>query len=187
MVSPLAVAGLRGLDVTVPNSRRFTVAVSCKRQPVGRYPGQLDAVLRGVVVASTRLLVDCVGPAAALALVAPPVAAAAVPPPAGPQPAGAVPAPPAIQPQAQPQPQAQTQVNPVTAAVLQQEEELQLALTLQGHQERPEPSQEIAMVDRRRTDEHAALGLLAVAMTACAGVGLARLRSRPQDRVARAD
>jgi hypothetical protein len=69
---------------------------------------------------------------------------------------------------------------------MQQQEELQLALALQaGLEERPAADEELAMVNRRRTDEGAALALLAAAMLASSAVGLARLRSRPEPAVVR--
>jgi hypothetical protein len=176
--------------VTEPNTLPFRVTVSCKGQSVGRYTEELVVALRDVKVASSRLSVDCLGPAAAAALIAAPaIPAGAAPPaapPAPPAPAAVVPAPPAAQPQVQPQsqPQVQTQVNPMTAAAMQQQEELQLALALQAD-ERGQPGTEMAMVGRRKADEGAAMVLLASAMLVSAGLGLARLRSRPDAAVAR--
>jgi hypothetical protein len=37
----------------------------------------------------------------------------------------------------------------------------------------------MAMVDRRKREQVQALGVLAFAMTVCAGLGLSRLRARP--------
>jgi hypothetical protein len=188
VVRALDATNLRNIDVTVPNTLTFKVAVTCKGQSVGRYTEDVVASLRTVKVASTRLTVDCLGPAAA-ALLAPPAASAAIPPapPVVQAPAAVVPAPPVAQPQIQPQsqPQVQTQVNPMTAAALQQQEELQLALALQADEERSQPGEELAMVGHRHRDEGAALVLLAAAMAASAGFGLARLRSRPDPAVVR--
>jgi hypothetical protein len=72
----------------------------------------------------------------------------------------------------------QSQVNPVTAAALQQQEELQLALARQPDRV-PETGEQLAMVNRRKDEEEAALVLLASAMAGCAALGLARLRSSP--------
>ena len=188
-VRNLDASRLAGVDVTVPNRLSFKVAVSCKGLSVGRYTEEIGATLRGSTVASTRLTVDCLGPAAA-ALLAPPVIPAGAAPPAAPPvaqaPAAVVPAPPAAQPQVQPQsqPQTQVQVNPLTAAAMQQQEELQLALALQAD-EKNQPGTEMAMVGSRRAEEPAALVLLAASMAACTGLGLARLRRRPDPAVAR--
>ena len=179
---------LQGIDVTHPNTLPFRVAVTCKGQSPGTYTEDIAASLRGVRIATSHLTVQCLGPAAALRLLPPAVAALpAVPPP--PAPVAVVPAPPAAQPQAAPQaqPNAQAQVQPLTAAAMQQQEELQLALALQaGVEERPAADEELAMVNRRRTDESAAFALLAAAMLASSAVGLARLRSRPEPAVVRA-
>ena len=190
VIRSLDASRLRNLDVTVANRVPFKVAVTCKGMSVGRYGEEVVATLRGARVASTRLTVECIGPAAAAAI-APAAAAAAPPaaPPAAPAAAAVVPAPPAAQPQMQPQsqPNAQAQINPLTAAAMQQQEELQLALALQaGEREREQPGEELAMVGHRRSDEGAALVLLATAMAASAAFGLARLRSRPTPAVARA-
>jgi hypothetical protein len=173
MVRPFAAPNLRNIDVTVPNELPFRVAVSCEGQSVGRYLARLDATLREVTVASGRLTVDCVGPAAAVA--APPAPLA--------QPPAVAPAPPAPQPQGQPQ--AQPQPQPMTVAAMQQQEELQLALALQADEESIQTDEQLAMVGRRRPADHSVLVLL-VAMTACTALGLSRLRSRPDPEVARA-
>ena len=181
---------LASVDVTVPNRLPFKVAVTCKGQSVGRYTENVEARLRGSRVASTRITVDCLGPAAAAARQIPPPIppGAPAPAPVAQAPAGVVPAPPAAQPQLQPQsqPQVQSQVNPMSAAAMQQQEELQLALALQADDEKQgQAGTEMAMVSVRRQDESAALILLAAAMAASAGLGLARLRSRPSPSVAR--
>jgi hypothetical protein len=174
---------LQGLDVTKPNVVPFRVAVTCKGSSPGTYGEDVAASLRGVRIATTHLTVECLGAAAAARLL-PPVATAALPapPPPPPAPASIVPAPPAAQPQAAPQGQvqAQTQMNPMTAAAMQRQEQLQLALALQAGEERPAADEELAMVGSRQDDEAAALALLAAAMVASSALGLARLRTRPQ-------
>jgi hypothetical protein len=178
---------LQGVDVTKPNVLPFKVAVTCKGLSPGTYHEDLTASLRGVRIATSKLTVNCLGPAAAARLI-PPVAAAITVPPPPPAPIAVVPAPPAAQPQAAPQAQPQAQVNPVTAAALQRQQQLQLALALQAGLERPENEDEIqlAMVGHRHEDEAAALTLLAAAMLASSAFGLARLRSRPEPKVVRA-
>jgi hypothetical protein len=173
-----ASGSLRSIDVTTPNTLRFHVGVSCKGQPAGTYPARVEARLRDIQVAGTELTVDCVAPAAAIAL-APTVVVGAVPPLVQ-APAAVVPVPPAAQPQLQPQsqPQVQSQVNPVTAAALQQQEDLQLALARQADRA-PETGEQLAMVNRRKGEEGAALALLAGAMAGCAALALVRLRSSP--------
>jgi len=101
-----------------------------------------------------------------------------------------VPPAPAAQPQVQPQVQTQVQLQPLTAGAMQEQQELQLALALNGTLKDDDPvfnaGQQLAMVDRRKREEVQALGVLAFAITACAGLGLARLRTRPEVRVRRA-
>lgn len=192
VVPGLDVSHLQGIDVTRPNVLPFRVAVSCKGSSPGSYNEDLTASLRGVRIATSHLTVDCLGPAAAAKLLPPvaAVAAGALPPapPPPPGPVAIVPAPPAAQPQAAPQAQTQvqTQVNPMTAAALQRQEQLQLALALQAGVEPPQTEQELAMVGRRHDDEAAALALLAIAMVASSALGLAKLRHRPQTGVVRA-
>jgi hypothetical protein len=188
VVRGLDASRLRGVDVTQANRLPFRVAVTCKDQSPGTYSEDVTASLRGVRIATSHLTVQCLGPAAALRLLPPVAAAAPAAPPPPPAPAAVVPAPPAAQPQAAPQsqPQAQAQVQPLTAAAMQQQEELQLALALQaGKEERPATDEELAMVNRRRTDEGAAFALLAAAILASSAVGLATLRNRPEPAVVR--
>jgi hypothetical protein len=185
---------LRDLDVTLPNTVPFRVRVSCVDVAAGSYSPSVDAVLRETVVATAKLSVTCTAPAAAAAfapLRPPPPAQADPAAPAAAQPAAQVPAPPVpappvVQPQAQPQAQAQTQVqaqvNPMTAAMLQQQQELQLALALSAD-EKPSAGTQLAMVDRRRGEELRALALLSVSMAAASALGLARLRTRRSDAV----
>ncbi|MBC7374005.1 MAG: hypothetical protein H7323_08445, partial [Frankiales bacterium] len=181
---------LRGLDVTARNEVPFRVRVSCAGLAPGRFDQSLNAVLRGFVVATAKIVVTCTAPpAGAVALdppaIAQPAGQPAQDPPAAAQPLAQVPvapapAPPVAQPQGQPQPQgqvqSQVQTQPMTAAALQQQEELQLALALLGEQR---PSTELAMVDRRDAERSRALALLATAMAVSAAAGLARLRSAP--------
>jgi hypothetical protein len=86
--------------------------------------------------------------------------------------------------------QTQVQVNPMSAGALQEQQELQLALALNGtlKDDDPvfDPGTQMAMVDRRKREHVQALYLLAFAMTTCSGLGLARLRSRPDLAVRRA-
>ncbi|MCU1590928.1 MAG: exo-alpha-sialidase [Frankiales bacterium] len=181
VIRGLDASRLQGVDVTKPNVLPFRVAVTCKGLSPGTYHEDITAGLRGVRIATSKLTVDCLGPAAAARLL-PPVAVALTVPPPPPAPVAVVPAPPAAQPQAAPQgqAQAQTQVNPMTAAAMQRQEQLQLALALQAGQERPATEEEMAMVGRRHEDEGAALVLLAAAAMSSAAFGLARLRSRPE-------
>jgi hypothetical protein len=186
VISGLDASHLSGVDVTKPNVLPFKVGVTCVGLSPGTYHEDLTASLRSVRIATSKLTVSCLGPAAAARLLPP-----APPPPApAPAPAGPVavaPAPPAAQPQANPQTQPQTQVNPVTAAAMQRQEQLQLALALQAGVELPQADGEIqlAMVGHRHQDEAAALALLAAAMLASSAFGLARLRSRPEPSVVR--
>lgn len=185
--------GLRLLDVKRPNSVGFQVHVSCLDVKPGAYPADVDLVLRQTVVGRARVNVTCLK-ANALARprpivppdppVNPPPAAAPNPPPPP------APAPPAAQPQAQPQVQTQVQIQPLTAGAIQEQQELQLALALNGTLKDDDPAfsagQQMAMVDRRKREEVQALGVLAFAVVACAGLGLAGLRARPEVRVRRA-
>ncbi len=185
-------SGLRDLDVTVRNDVPFRVRVSCVDVAAGKYAPSVDAVLRDTVVATAKLAVTCTAPVAAAAAQPPKPPAPAQDPvapagqPAAQAPPPPAPAPPVVQPQAQPQAQAQTQVqaqvNPMTAAMLQQQEELQLALALSSD-ERLSPGGELAMVDRQRSAELRALALLSVSMAAASTLGLARLRTRRADAV----
>jgi hypothetical protein len=187
IIRSLDASHMRAVDVTRPNDLPFKVAVTCVGLSPGTYHEDLVASLRGVRIATSKLTVNCLGPLAAARLlppVPPPPPAAPVPP----APIAVVPAPPAAQPQAAPQAQPQAQINPVTAAALQRQEQLQLALALQTGVEAPMDDDEIqlAMVGRRHQDEGAALILLASAMLASSALGLARLRSRPEPSVVRA-
>jgi hypothetical protein len=186
VIRGLDASRLQGVDVTKPNVLPFTVAVTCVGLSPGTYHEDITASLRGVRIAASKLTINCLGPLAAARLL-PPVAPAAPPAPPPPGPVAVAPAPPAAQPQANPQTQPQTQVNPVTAAAMQRQEQLQLALALQAGLEAPNNDEEIqlAMVGHRRQDEPAALALLAAAMLASSAFGLARLRSRPQPSVVR--
>lgn len=184
---------LAGLDVKKANHAPFSVAVSCVDVKPGRYSGDVAAVLRGYKVGQARVDVTCVQAAAAVPpRPVPPAAGAPVPPAPNPPAPAAIPVvPPAPAPavQAQVQVQTQVQVHPMSAGALQEQQELQLALALQRAPGEPdaafEPSAQLAMVDRRKRDQVQALYLLAVAMAACAGLGLARLRSTPEVRVRR--
>jgi hypothetical protein len=175
---------LAGLDVKRPNLARFSVTVSCTNVEPGTYAQDVDAMLRDYPVGAARLYVTCLTPQAAV----PPVPLA--PPPAKPPVAPAVQPPvppPAPPPAAQPQPQPNPNINPLTAGVTQEQQEIQLALALnQALQEQEEQSGQLAMVDRRKREQVQALGVLAFAMTACAGLGLARLRTRTEVVVRRA-
>ena len=185
VIRGLDASHLTAVDVTKPNVLPFKVAVTCVGLSPGTYHEDLTASLRGVRIATSKLTVSCLGPAAAARLIPPAAPPVAPPPPAGP--VAVSPVPPVAQPQANPQTQPQTQVNPVTAAAMQRQEQLQLALALQAGVEMPQDEDEIqlAMVGHRRPDEAAALALLAAAMVASSGLGLARLRSRPEPQVAR--
>ncbi|HUR15299.1 MAG TPA: vWA domain-containing protein [Mycobacteriales bacterium] len=172
-------SALAGLDVKRPNLVRFSVTVSCVNVQPGTYQQDINAVLRDYTVGSSRLFVTCVSPQAAVPPVPlplgpnkPPLAPAVQPP---------VP-PPAPPPAAQPQPQPNPNINPLTAGVTQEQNELQVALALQemaDEEEQTEGVEQMAMVDRRSQEEVQALGVLLFAMSVCAGVGLSRLRARP--------
>ncbi len=186
LVSPVATPVLRGfdqqglldLDVKRSNRARFSVTVSCANVAPGTYEQRIDALLRDYRVGTSRLFVTCVAPQAAVPPVPvsevnkPPVAPAVQPP---------VP-PPAPPPAAQPQPQPNPNINPLTAGVTQEQQELQLALAQQeanNDDDEPATVEQMAMVDRRTREQVQALGVLAFAMTVCAGLGLSRLRTRP--------
>ena len=190
---------LRLLVVKRPNSVGFTVNVSCVDVKPGSYHQTVNAVLRQTVVGAARLNVACVQ---AAAVVPPKVLPAAAAPPNNPAPPASQPvanlvppvAPPApaAQPQVNPQVQTQVQIQPLTAGAMQEQQELQLALAMNGpgagSDDDPvfNAGQQLAMVDRRKREEVQSLGVLAFAITASAGLGLARLRSRPQPSVRRA-
>lgn len=185
-------AALRGINVTQRNELPLRVRVSCVDVAPGSYVQELTATLRGFPVAEATARVTCTPvpvQAAAAPRPDPPAAPEPAPPagqPAAQAPAPPAPAPPVIQPQTQPQAQAQTQpqaqVQPLTAAALQQQEQLQLALALMAD-EAATPRNEMAMVDRRRSEELRALALLSLSMAAASGLGLARLRTRRSDAV----
>lgn len=190
VIGSLDASRLRDLDVTVPTAAPFLARVSCVDLPPGTRTAQVDASLRGFRVATGTLDVTCT-PAAVAAAVPPKPEPPAVQDPAPPaQPAQAppapAPAPPVVQAQAQAQVQSQVQtqaqVQPLTAAALQQQEELQLALALLAD-EKTSPGSELAMVDRRRSEELRALALLSVSMGAASALGVARLRARRGDGV----
>lgn len=183
---------LLGLDVKKPNAAAFQVRVSCVDVKPGDYRQDIDAILRQTVVGKARLNVTCVK---ANALARPRPIALGNPPPPPAQPLANVappiaPPPPAAQPQVQPQVQTQVQVQPLTAAAIQEQQELQLALALNGTLKEDDPAfasgQQLAMVDRRKREHVQALGVLAFAITMSSGLGLARLRSRPEVRLRRA-
>lgn len=190
VVTSLDSRALRGIDVTIPNVVPFSLRVTCPQRSPGRWTEEVVAKMRGLPLASTSLVVDCVGSGLPVAVERPAAAAAVAAPAAPPAPAAAPAAPaaaaqavPAVQPQVQPQVQMQPQpqVNPLTAAALQRQEELELARAwADGSGEST-----LAMVDRRRRDESAALVVLAAAMVACSALGLARLRRQPQPRTVR--
>ncbi|MCU1622569.1 MAG: exo-alpha-sialidase [Frankiales bacterium] len=184
-------SALVGLNVKKPNAASFTVNVSCVDVKPGRYGGDIAAVLRGTKVGQAHVNVTCLKANAAV----PPRPIPPVNPPAPPAPQPAAPAVPPLAPPApavQPQVQIQTQVqvNPMTAGALQEQQELQLALALNGTLKDDDPAfnagTQLAMVDRRKHEAVQAGYVLAVAMTACAGLGLARLRAKPEPRVRRA-
>ncbi len=189
VIGGISAAGLANLDVTVPHRLPFRVTVSCADLAAGSYTSKIGATLRGYTVATARIDVTCtpVPPARVTPPRpdAPPVEPAPPAQPAQAPPAPA-PAPPVVQAQAQAQVQsqvqAQAQVQPLTAAALQQQEELQLALALLAD-ERPSPGSELAMVDRRRSEELRALALLALGMSGASALGVARLRSRRAEQV----
>ncbi len=183
---------LTGLNVKKPNAAPFTVNVSCVNVKPGRYGGDVAAVLRGTKVGQAHVQVTCVKEQAA---VPPKPVPPGINPPAPPAPQPISPAVPPVAPPApavQPQVQIQTQVqvNPMSAGAVQEQQELQLALALNGTLKDDDPvfnaGTQMAMVDRRKREQVQALYVLATAMTACAGLGLARLRSRPDLSVRRA-
>ena len=179
--------------MTRPNTRTFSVRVSCIDVTPGTYAEDVDAVLRQTRVGTAHVRVTCVKGQTVVRPRPLQQAAAGVDgnPPAPPgQPvvnvvAPVAPVPPVTQPQVQPQTQPQTQaqvqgqaqLQPLTAAAMQEQQQLQVALALNTPGEEQVTS--MGMVDRRRRQEVQALGVLAFAMTACGGLGLARLRSRP--------
>ncbi len=186
-------SNLRQLDVKQPNRVSFQVRVSCIDVKPGTYPQDVDLILRQTIVGRARVNVTCVK---ANTIVRPrPVTVPDTPvvPPNNPvpnPPPPPAPAPPAAQPQAQPQVQTQVQIQPLTAGAIQEQQELQLALALNGTLKDDDPvfngGQQMAMVDRRKREEVQALGVLAFAILTCAGVGLAGLRARPEIRTRRA-
>jgi hypothetical protein len=177
---------LKGLDVKQANTAHFGVTVSCVGVTPGTYLQDVVATLRGYPVGRARLYVSCLTAQGAVPPV--PLAPPPVRPPVAPAVQPPVP-PPAPPPAAQPQPQPNPNVNPLTAGVTQEQEEIQLALAMQEAMKEQEDEggvEQLAMVDRRKQQEVQALGVLAVAMTVCAGLGLARLRTRTEVAVRRA-
>ncbi|MFN2538839.1 MAG: hypothetical protein ABR549_11955 [Mycobacteriales bacterium] len=184
-------SALLGLNVKKPNAAPFTVNVSCVGVKPGRYGGDIAAVLRGTQVGRAHVTVTCVkAQAAAPPRPLPPVGNPPAPPPNPPAPPALPPVPPAPAVQAQIQVQTQLQVNPMTAGALQEQQELQLALAMSGVLKDDDPvfnpGADMAMVDRRKREQVQALYLLAFAMTTCAGLGLARLRAKPEVQLRRA-
>jgi len=169
---------LLALDVKRGNVVPFSVDVSCVDVPAGRYVQDVDALLRGTRVGTARLVVNCILPAVVPETsIVPP----APPPPAAPGLQVAAPPPPPP-PAANPQPNPNPNVQPLTAGAVQENQELQLAVALNSlaQDDDAEELQTLAMVDRRRRQEVQAMGVLAFAMMACAGLGLAALRARPE-------
>lgn len=167
---------LLGLDVKRANRAPFTATVSCAGVAPGVYPQDVEALLRGYRVGLTRITVTCLAAQAA----SPPTV---LPPPVAPVHAGIQPpvAPPPPPPAGQPQAQPQTNLNPLTAGVTQEQQELQVALALNhATEERSAELEQLALVDRRKREQVQAFGLLLFAMTTCAALGLARLRARPE-------
>ncbi len=194
VLGALAGKALLGLDVKKPNRAPFQVRVSCIDVKPGTYAQDVDLLLRQTVVGRARVNVSCLKadavtrPRPVVVDNAPnPPAAQPAPNPAVPPPA---PLPPAAQPQAQPQVQTQVQVQPLTAAAVEEQQQLQLALALNGTLKDDDPvfnaGQQMAMVDRRKREEVQALGIMAFAVLTCAGLGLAGLRARPDVNVRRA-
>lgn len=185
LVSTLSTPALSAVDVTKAQTLPMSVTYSCAGKRPGSYQTGVRVALRGYDVGVASAAIDCLAAAsAAVTNPANPVAVSVVPNPVPPVAPAAPIAQPQAQPQGQPQSQvqSQTQLQPLTAPALQQQRQLQLALAYQATQQEPDAAFENApmpMVARRR-DEHAALGLLAVAMLTCSAVGLARLRATPQ-------
>ncbi|GAC1442247.1 MAG: hypothetical protein NVS3B26_08610 [Mycobacteriales bacterium] len=188
VISAINAPALAVVDVTKQQALPLQVTYSCAGVNPGLYSSGLRISLRGYDVGVGSATVDCTsqpGPPPALRPgPGTPGTVSTLPnvvPPAAP----AVPvAAPQAQPQGQPQTQVQSQAQfqTVSAPALQQQRQLQLALALQAGQEQPDAAfanEPLAMVSRRR-DDRAALGLLAAAMVACSGVGLARLRTAPR-------
>lgn len=184
LVAAVDIRALRALDVTKPNFVPFSLLVSCPRRAASRRTEVVAASMRGIQIATTSLNVQCLGSTTAAAprrpLAPQPAPAPAAPPPVAQAPAAVPHAAPAVQPQPQPQVQPQHQVNPLIAAALQRQEDLELVGALADGSDETT----LAMVNRRRQEEAAALALLASAMTACAALGLSRLRSHEQPQVA---
>lgn len=178
-VGSISAAGLKGVNVSVDNTLRFSVTYSCVDLPPGKYLTTLESRLRGTKVAVTRTNLTCVKAAARVVRPLPDVEPAVAPPPQPVQPALPPPAPPApaVQPQLQPQVQVQVQVNPMTAAMLEQQEQLQLALALNGT-ERPSDDTELAMVDRQSRREQGAQVVLLASMAMASVAGVRRLRTQ---------
>ncbi|MDP3712760.1 MAG: hypothetical protein Q8R60_09770 [Mycobacteriales bacterium] len=185
-VGSISAAGLKGVNVSVDNTLRFSVTYSCADIPPGKYLTTLESRLRGTKVAVTRTNLRCVKAAARVIRPLPEVEPAIAPPPQPVQPALPPPAPPApaAQPQVQPQAQVQVQVNPMTAAMLEQQEQLQLALALNGT-ERPTDDTELAMVDRQSRRERGAQVVLLASMAMASVAGVRRLRTQQEHGVRR--
>ena len=179
------------VNVKQANVLPFQVNVSCVDVKPGTYQQDVDLTLRGSIVGRARVNVTCLKEQAvvrprplAFTPPNPPVNPAPQPPPPPPPP------PPAVQPNPQPQVQTQVQVNPMSAGAMQEQQELQLALAMNGTFKDDDPAfsagTEMAMVDRRKRESVQAMGVLAIAITACSAFGLAGLRAKPDLRVRRA-
>lgn len=187
-VGSISAAGLKDVNVAQDNTLRFSVTYSCADVPPGKYLTTLETRLRGTKVASTKTNLTCVRAAARVIRPVPQVEPPVAPAPQPVQPALPPPAPPApaAQPQVQPQVQVQVQVNPMTAAMLEQQEQLQLALALNGT-ERPGDDNEMAMVDRHSRSERSAQVLLLSSMAVASLAGVRRLRTQQDHRVRRVE
>ncbi|MBK5308326.1 MAG: hypothetical protein JJD92_16725, partial [Frankiaceae bacterium] len=86
VIQGLDASHLQGIDVTKANVLPFRVGVTCKGLSPGTYREDVTASLRGVRIATSKLTVTCLGPAAAARLIPPVAIALQAPPPPPPGP-----------------------------------------------------------------------------------------------------
>ena len=162
------------IDAKDETKRTFTVTYTCKGLSPGQYVNDMNASLRGILIAKASAVVNCGG--VAIPPNPPPAVEPAVNPPP-PQPQPLVPAPAPVNPAPQPQTQVQTQVNPQAGMAEQEEEQFELATALNelGFQD----DEQLAMSRLAYEDNPAVVLTLGMALTSALGVGVAvRRRTR---------
>ncbi|HVE73860.1 MAG TPA: hypothetical protein VNA30_02030 [Mycobacteriales bacterium] len=184
VVTGVAASSFRAVDVSKDNLLRFQATFSCRGLPAGSYPATIVAELRGSPVGRTTASVRCVAPAPAVARPALPKPVLEPAPLLAPLPLP-VPAAPPAQANAQPNLNPNAQVQPLPAAMIQDQKEVQLATAIEDferQQDEQRAETELAMVGRpqaRRTP----VALLLASLALASGMGLSRLGARSASRV----